>query len=66
MEEYLSNSSDTVHLLNLYFALEDDVSQLLEIFEVDLLYSSVAVLSLMVGLEVKIFVEILENFEEEL
>ena len=40
MEEYLSNSSDTVHLLNLYFALEDDVSQLLEIFEVDLLYSS--------------------------
>ena len=55
MEKDLSHSSDVVHSFDFDFVLEDDVSQLLETFEVDLLYSSVAVLSLMVDLELKKF-----------
>ena len=59
MKEDLSRSSDAVHSFDFDFVLEDDVSQLLETFEVDLSYSNVAVLSLVFDFGVEeVFVEL--------
>ena len=65
--EVLLHSCDVVHLFDFVFVINEDISLLLETFEVNSLHSTVAIFSLMFDLGVKVvFFELLEIVEWDL